>query len=79
MPCQGKVTHLLHSINEPLLSSYLSREGVDDAGGLDADMDDALYCDDDVTRISEPAVWVVDDAAVWVGLNLVAVNEPLQR
>ena len=62
-----------------IILSNLNREGVNDAGGLDAEVDDARNCCDEVARVSEPTVWVVDDAAVWVGLDLVAVNEPLQR
>ena len=33
-----------------------SRQVVNDAGGLDADMDDAFNCGDEVARISEPTV-----------------------
>lgn len=48
--------------NVALVVSYLRREVLDDVGGLDADMDDALYCCDEVARVLEPAVWVVEDA-----------------
>ncbi len=36
--------------------SYLSGEVVNDVGGLDADVDDARNCRNDVSRISKPAV-----------------------
>ena len=42
-------------------------------------MDDVLYGSDEVERVLEPVVGVVDDAAVFVLRDFVAVNEPLQR
>ena len=39
-----------------IILSNLDREGVNDAGGLDADMNDAFYCCDEVAWISEPTV-----------------------
>ena len=41
-------------------------------------MDDAFYGCDEVAGVLEPAVGVVDDAAVSVLLDFVAVNEPFE-
>ena len=41
-------------------------------------MDDAFYRCDEVAGVLEPAVWVVEDAAVWVFLDFVAVDEPFE-
>ena len=42
-------------------------------------MDYTFYCGDKVAGVLEPAVWVVDDAAVRVFLDFVTVDEPFQR
>ena len=41
-------------------------------------MDDAFYRCDEVAGVVEPAVGVVDDAAVFVLLDFVTVDEPFQ-
>ena len=41
-------------------------------------MDDTLDCGDEVAGVVEPAVWVVDDAAVFVLLDFVTVDEPFE-
>ena len=41
-------------------------------------MDDARYGGDEVAGVLEPAVWVVEDAAVCVFLDFVAVDEPFE-
>ena len=41
-------------------------------------MDDAFYRCDEVAGVLEPAVWVVEDAAVRVFLDFVTVDEPFQ-
>ena len=41
-------------------------------------MDDALYGGDEVAGVLEPAVWVVEDAAIRVLFNLVTVDEPFE-
>ena len=41
-------------------------------------MDDARYGGDEVAGVLEPAVWVVDDAAILVLFNLVTVDEPFE-
>ena len=41
-------------------------------------MDDAFYCRDEVAGVPEPAVGVVDDAAVFVLCDFVAVDEPFE-
>ena len=63
-----------------LVISNFSGEGVNDAGGLDADMDDARdYCDE-IARVFKPCVCVVADAAVlFGGRDFVSVDKPRQR
>ena len=41
-------------------------------------MDDALYRCDEVARVIEPAVWIVDDTTILVLFNLVTVDKPFQ-
>ena len=47
-----------------IIPSNLDREGVNDTGGLDADMDDALYCGDEVARVFKLAVCIVENDVV---------------
>ena len=61
-----------------LTGSHLRRKALNDFGGLDADIDNPLYGGDEVAGVVEPAVGVVDDAAVSVLLNFVTVDEPFQ-
>ena len=52
--------------------------GVDDARGFDGGVGDAFdHGDDVVTGFFEPLVGVVDDAAGFVGFDVVAVDDPL--
>ena len=51
-------------------------EGVDDFGGLDGGVGDAFeHGDDVVAGFFEPLVGVVDDAAGFVGFDVVAVDD----
>ena len=55
-------------------------EGVDDVGGLDGGVGDAFdHRDDVVAGFFEPLVGVVDDAAGFVGFDVVAVDDPFER
>ena len=48
-------------------------------GGLDGGMSDSLdHGDDVVAGLFEPLVGVVDDAAGFVGFDVVAVDDPLE-
>ena len=50
----------------------------DDPDSLDADMDDPAERRDEVARIVEPCVGIVDDAALFVPHDPVAVDEPFE-
>ena len=51
----------------------------DDGHGLHTDPDDTAERRDQITRVFEPTVRVVDDAAVLVPRDPVAVDEPFER
>ena len=54
-------------------------EGVDDARGFDGGVGDAFdHRDDVVAGFFEPLVGVVDDAAGFVGFDVVTVYDPLR-
>ena len=54
-------------------------EGVDDAGGLDGGEGDSLdHGDDVVAGLFEPLVGVVDDAAGFVGFDVVTIDDPFE-
>ena len=55
------------------------RQPLNDACGLDADMHDPANRCDQVSRVFEPAIGIVDNAARLVARDPVAVDEPLQR
>ena len=53
-------------------------EGVDDFGGFHGGVGDAFdHRDDVIAGFFEPLVGVVDDAAGFVGFDVVAVDDPL--
>ena len=54
------------------------RQALDDADCLHTDVDDALECRDQVAGIVKPTIGIVDDPAPTVGLDPIAVDEPLQ-
>ncbi len=54
-------------------------QGIDDAHGFDADMDNPLDGGYQILRVFEPGVGIVDDAALLVLYDAVTVDEPLQR
>ena len=54
-------------------------EGIDDAHGFDADMDDPLDGGYQILRVFEPGIGIVEDAALFVLRNPVTVDEPPQR
>ena len=54
------------------------RQALDDADWLHTDVDDALERLDEVAGVLEPTIGIVDDPAPTVGLDPIAVDEPLQ-
>ena len=66
-------------VGSPAVSEW-GWEGVDDACGFDGGVGDSLdHGYDVVAGFFEPLVGVVDDAAGFVGFDVVAVDDPFEK